>query len=159
MSQGTRFALFFLIPALAVSARAGTGPGPAPRAVVAPAHIEAELQASTLRGINTVATAVEAFAIDNKRYPGPTEGFVPVETIRKDVQPMYVTSLPTSDAWGGALLYWSDGASYRIVSYGADRVANQPLDDPRAGTSTLNFEGDIVFENGRFRTATSPAGK
>ncbi len=159
MSRGTRYALAFLVFAFALSVQAGTGTEPAPRAIVVPAHVQAELQASTLRLINTVATAVEAFAIDNKRYPGPTEGFVPVETIRKDVQPMYVKSLPTSDAWGGALLYWSDGATYRIVSLGADHAANLPLDDPRAGTTTLSFDGDIVFENGHFRRATSAASR
>jgi len=159
MSHGTRSALYFLMFAFAFSARAAAGPAPTSRAGIAPAHVQAELQASTLRLINTVATAVEAFAIDNRRYPGPTEGFVPVETIRKDLQPMYVRDLPASDAWGGALQYWSDGATYRIVSNGADGKADVPYEDPRAGTATLNFDGDIVFENGHFRKATGTAGK
>lgn len=119
-----------------------------------PAPVQAGLQAKTLRDTYTVATALEAFALDNKRYPGPTEGYVPAETLRKDLQPMYVRDLPATDAWGNPLLYWSDGETYRIVSNGADGKPDRPYDDPAAGTATLNFDGDIVFENGHLRQTT-----
>ncbi|MBZ5638984.1 MAG: type II secretion system protein GspG [Acidobacteriia bacterium] len=126
---------------------------------VAPIFIQADLQTKTLRDINTVATALAAFALDNSRYPGPTAGYVPAETLRKDLQPMYVRDLPVTDAWGGALLYWSDGKTYRIVSNGADRKPAGPYDDPRAGTTTLNFDGDIILENGRFRQTADAESK
>ncbi len=159
MRRHGRWVPVLLLLSLALPASAGSTPATAPRAGVAPLYVQAELQFKTLRLINTVATAVESFAIDNRRYPGPTEGFVPVGTIIKDVQPNYVRELPLVDAWGGTLLYWSDGTTYRIVSQGADGVANLPPDDPRAGTSTLNFDGDIVLENGRFRTAADAVSK
>jgi hypothetical protein len=141
--------LLALVALLSVSS--GAAFAQASNGGVAPAPVQAELQAKTLRDIYAVATALEAFAIDNRHYPGPTDGFIAVETVRKDLQPNYVRDLPATDAWGGTLLYWSDGKTYKVVSNGADRKANAAYDDPKAGTATLNFDGDIIFENGHLR--------
>jgi hypothetical protein len=159
MRHGRGFALICLLNSVALVSWAGTASPGGQHTGVAPPYIQAELQAKTLRDINTVAIAIGAFEIDNKRYPGPTNGFVAVETLRADLQPMYVRELPVADAWGGGILYWSDGAKFRLVSKGADGKADRPYEDPKAGTATLNFDGDIVFDNGHFRKATETEGQ
>ncbi len=100
--------------------------------------------------LRSIGTAVEAFKIDNRAYPGPTEGFVPVAQLRAQVEPSYIRSLPLADAWGNALLYWSDGSRYRVVSNGWDGTADRPYDAVQPGTTTDTFASDIVFGDGEF---------
>ncbi|MCP3982019.1 MAG: hypothetical protein GY716_22165 [bacterium] len=49
----------------------------------------------------------------------------------------------TNDGWGNALLYWSDGVDYAIVSYGEDAMADGQYDLTARGEST----DDIVWSN------------
>ncbi len=61
------------------------------------------------------------------------------------IEPDYLSSMPTMDAWGNPLLVASDSNSYAIRSVGSDGVAQD-------GTAEgpIGFESDIVFSNGGF---------
>lgn len=84
-------------------------------------------------------------------YPWPTDGWVPIDWLTEAVTPMYLSTLPRADGWGHALIFWSDGASYVIVSPGKDA---EPERDWAAGDSprgpSMSFAADIVFANGEF---------
>ena len=121
----------------------------------APAHIlrmaEMGKQKRTMADMRSVATAFEAYRIDNDALPGaPTDGFVPVETVRDQVQPIYIRQLPLVDGWGNTIWIWTDGASYRIVSAGRDGIVQHDwVTTPGAG-GTTSFDSDIVFGDGQF---------
>lgn len=122
--------------------------------IISPAHIgqfqRLGGQKQTMASLRSIATAVEAFRIDNGMVPGPTEGYVPVATIRSQIEPSYIRTTPLADAWGNRLLYWSDGESYRIASPGWNGTAEQPYADVVPGTTTNAFDADIVFGDGQF---------
>lgn len=104
----------------------------------------------TLDTIREIAGACEAFSDDIDGYPGPTDGWVPVERIAVFLEPVYLSAVPRTDAWGNAILYWSDGASYRLISLGRDGQMDQEwseIVEARPGDSP---DSDILFADGRF---------
>jgi general secretion pathway protein G len=106
-------------------------------------------QKRTMADIRSIGTACEQFQIDNNAYPGPTEGLVPVEWLTPHVVPVYTSRVVATDGWGGPLLYWSDGGSYRILSMGKDGQQDW-LPGLGGGGPTTSFDADVVFENGSF---------
>ena len=106
-------------------------------------------QKRTMADLRSIATAIEAHAVDHGAYP-KTDGYVAVAFVRSQVEPFYIRALPLADAWGNPFLYWSDGAHYRVVSNGWDGVADRPYDAVVAGTRTDTFASDIVFGDGQF---------
>ena len=113
--------------------------------------MEAGRQKRTMADMRSVATVFEAYRVDHAALPGEaTAGFVPVETIRGAVQPVYIRELPVQDAWGSPIWIWSDGTHYRIVSAGRDgKVDNDYATTPGAGTTT-SVDSDIVIADGQF---------
>ncbi len=107
-------------------------------------------QKRTMADVRTIATACEAFAVDTNRYPGPTQGWVPLETIAGDLQPVYIRLLPSIDGWGNPILYWSDGQSYAILSTGKDGAADREWTLAEEPTATTAFAADILYANGQF---------
>jgi general secretion pathway protein G len=103
----------------------------------------------TMADMRSLATAVEAFAVDNNRYPS-TDGWVDVTTIGDQLAPMYIRTLPATDGWEHAILYWSDGSNYRLVSRGKDGVLDHQWDGELESTTTTEFNADIVYGNGTF---------
>jgi hypothetical protein len=103
----------------------------------------------TMADMRSLATAAEAFAVDNNRYPA-TDGWVEVATIGDQLAPMYIRTLPTTDGWDHAILYWSDGSDYRLVSRGKDGVLDQQWDGELESVATTDFNADIVYGNGAF---------
>jgi len=116
-------------------------------------------QKRTMSDMRALATAIEAYAVDNNVYPVPTASAAcPVFT---DVgaalgtnsftrlKPTYIAVPPMQDGWGAFLFYGSDAAgnNYAIASGGRDRTA--PVDPATCGTTT-NFNDDIVYSNGTF---------
>jgi type II secretory pathway pseudopilin PulG len=120
------------------------------RAEEKPAPNDLDRQKATMAALRDVATSVETYAVDNKVYPGPTEGDVDVETLRAKLQPSYTKDLTAKDAWSHPLRYWSDGKHYVIVSNGRDGKADQPYDKVTAQTKISRFDGDIIFRDGMF---------
>jgi len=122
----------------------------------APPHIvrleQAGKQKRTMADMRSVATALEAYKIDNDAIPGaPTGSFVPVETIRRTVEPIYIRQLPLVDGWGNTIWFWTDGNSYRIVSAGRDGILQHDWATTEGAGATASFDGDIVFGDGQFQ--------
>lgn len=105
-------------------------------------------QKRTMADMRSIGTAVESYSIDNNAYPVATD----MDTLKGIVEPVYIRSLPTVDGWGNPFLYWSDGASYRIVSRGKDGAEDQDWSEanPDSAVGTQSFNNDIVFVDGLF---------
>ena len=111
-------------------------------------------QKRTMADIRTVATAVEAYAVDHKHYPDAID----VSGLSTELVPTYIRAVPSSDGWGHSLHYdaWSSQGnitdSYAIGSGAKDGVfLHQNLRDYLARPGrTWNFNDDIVFSNGSF---------
>lgn len=121
----------------------------------APPHIlqlmEGGKQKRTMADARSIATVFEAYRIDNNALPGePTGEFVPVETIRNAVQPIYIRELPVEDAWGNPFWIWHDGNSYRIVSAGRDGIVDEDYSTTEGAGATTTFNSDIVMGDGIF---------
>lgn len=106
-------------------------------------------QKRTMADIRTVATAVEAYATDNKKYPDDVEKVVPT----------YIKVLPRVDGWGHPIRYlcWNseggtDCTSYAIGSAGKDgQFEHDDLKEYlNSGGATTNFNADIVYSDGKF---------
>jgi hypothetical protein len=107
--------------------------------------------------LRSIATAVEEYSIDNNLYPS-TEGVVDeVIAIWEQVVPIYIRKLPTHDAWGHPILFWSTGRSYVILSPGSDGQPEKDLTTvTRAGEmfgpggGVADPELDLIFSDGAF---------
>ena len=108
----------------------------------------------TVADIRTVATAVEAYATDHKKYPDAID----MTALNSQLAPTYISRVPPLDAWQHPMRYdaWSskgDGTdSYAIGSGAKDGVfIHQSLRDyVEHPGATVNFNDDIVFSNGSF---------
>lgn len=107
-------------------------------------------QKRTMADIRSAGTAFESYAIDNNRYPGPTDGWVRAEEVRSFVEPVYIRTLPELDGWGHPLLFLSDGESYVIVSPGKDGIVDRDWSDGIDFGASTSFNADIVMANGQF---------
>ncbi|HEX4823729.1 MAG TPA: type II secretion system protein GspG [Candidatus Polarisedimenticolaceae bacterium] len=105
---------------------------------------DAERARWTMDDMRTLATAIEAYAVDHKTYPVGSSLAAIVATI----EPIYVSKAPTRDAWGHDFLYTcKDGQAYTIVSTGADGVA-----DPASWSRPAKldaFTEDAVLTSGK----------
>lgn len=135
----------------------GLSPGNLIRGVIAGVAIPNLLSAidrgkqkRSLADVRTISAVCEQYFIDNGNYPGPTEGWVPVETIAEQVEPVYIRLLPREDGWGSPILFWSDGSSYRIVSNGKDGEMDQDWSRPFDAHETTDLRQDLVFSDGEF---------
>jgi type IV pilus assembly protein PilA len=104
-------------------------------------------QKRTMADMRSIATSIEAFSVDNNRYP---QGGSPVVAIQSSVEPRYIKKLPTKDAWNGEYDYQrgpdpSSAQTYTLISYGKDNTSEALV----AG-ATSNFNNDIVFSQGSF---------
>ena len=113
-------------------------------------------QKRTMSDMRALATAVEAWAVDNNSYPAATSCSAGVFTTTSvtlttasfsNLSPTYIAQAPKIDGWGNFLSYGSDvpNSSYVIASYGRDRSASSV----NCGTTT-NFNDDIYYSNGTF---------
>lgn len=109
---------------------------------------------ATMADLRTVATATEAYATDENKYPAVSS----FSSLGPILSPVYIKTMPEKDAWGTPYLYVvsSDGQHYRFVSAGADRhfdfnattIAMLPENSPSKASE--NLDDDIIFEDGRF---------
>jgi hypothetical protein len=99
----------------------------------------------TMTDVQAIAKACEGFSTDSRGYPGPTEGWVPVERIAAYLEPVYIGELPRIDAWHNPILYWSDGGSYRVVSTGRDGRMDRDWTDEVDPMASAGHDGDIVI--------------
>ena len=111
--------------------------------------MERSKQKRTMADIRTVATALEAYGTDHEQEdypPGST-----VEDLRSHLQPTYVKTVPALDGWATPMRYMPLAErGYVIVSAGKDKTFQFEPDQYTPGTTTQNFDCDIVFANGTF---------
>ena len=113
-------------------------------------------QKRSMSDMRALATAVEAYAVDNNAYPQATcaTGLFTTadQTLASNsfsnLSPTYIAQAPRIDGWGQFFRYGSDtpGNNYAIGAAGRDKnYTNAPF----CGTTT-NFNDDIVYANGTF---------
>ena len=113
-------------------------------------------QKRTMSDMRALATAVEAYAVDNNNYPaaacnagiftGGTYATLALVSFT-NLTPTYIAQPPKTDGWGKFMYYALGTASndYRIRSYGRDNTASTV----NCGTTT-NFNDDIIYADGTF---------
>ena len=113
-------------------------------------------QKRTMSDMRALATAVEAYAVDNNVYPAAscnaglftagTENALATNSFT-NLTPTYIAQPPLSDGWGRFMKYalGANNNDYRIRSSGRDG-SDQSL---VCGTTT-NFNDDIVYADGTF---------
>ena len=113
----------------------------------------------TMADMRTVATAVEAYAIDHDdAYPsGDYDALKPL------LEPTYIKKMPPFDMWKHPYAYVAsdDHAHYRIVSAGADTIFEWdsrrivPLKEGQEPSTVYRdrLEADVIFAAGTFLQA------
>jgi general secretion pathway protein G len=113
-------------------------------------------QKRTMSDLRALATAIEAYAVDNNVYPtatcnagiftSGTEEVLATDSFT-NLTPTYIAQPPKSDGWGRFMRYAVSVATseYRVRSLGRDGAAGAF----NCGTTT-NFNDDIVYANGTF---------
>ena len=112
---------------------------------------ERSRQKRTAADLRSLATATEAYATDNNKYP-PASSASELSSV---ISPLYIKTVPTLDGWGTPIKYecWPAGEcrSYAFASAGKDKVFERgSLQEYTANTKTSNFDCDVVFANGEF---------
>jgi type II secretion system protein G len=104
-------------------------------------------QKRTMADMRAIGTAVEAYAVDNNRYPDSAS---PVTNITDDLEPVYIKKLPVTDGWETTFDYVaypvSAAQSYSLQSAGKDKTFEFPCQK----LITTNFNNDICFSQGSF---------
>jgi len=112
-------------------------------------------QKRTMADIRTLATAIEAYHVDQSMFPTSacgTGSFTATGSILTIgsftlLSPTYISQVPLRDGWGDFLVYnVNNGFSqYNVRSHGRDRSATALT----CGTTT-DFNDDILYSNGGF---------
>jgi hypothetical protein len=120
------------------------------------------LQRVAAEDIRKIAEAVHRFAIAENYYPGRSPGseFVPVETLRQDLVPEYLTVVPAADPWGRTYWYWTNGEHFIVGSGGpeaAEGTWHEVIEQsPRGPSHALESvcsspgKGSVLLIDGRF---------
>jgi general secretion pathway protein G len=112
-------------------------------------------QKRTMSDMRTMATAVEAYAVDNNFYPNAqcTGKFTAITTVMNDsslsvLSPTYIANPVRRDGWSKFMLYNTQGNNqeYGFKSFGRDNTVQA---SPVCITTT-NFNDDIIYANGGF---------
>ncbi len=110
-------------------------------------------QKRSMSDMRSLATAIEAYAVDNNSYPTAacTAGLYTTVGPQVDdasftkLTPTYIAQPPKRDGWGTLLFYSSTTNDYSILSAGR----NKTLDALVCGTTT-DFNMDILYSDGTF---------
>ena len=113
-------------------------------------------QKRTMSDMRALATAIEAYAVDNNVYPDAacaaglytTAGTALTTGSFTRLSPTYIAQPPKQDGWGRFMFYSVDTPhnNYNVSSTGRDGGA---LGTPTCGTTT-DFNDDIMYGNGTF---------
>jgi general secretion pathway protein G len=112
-------------------------------------------QKRSMSDMRTMATAVEAYAVDNNFYPSAqcTGKFTGVSTRMTDTSlsvlaPTYIANPVKKDGWSNFFAYntTANNQEYGFRSYGRDNTAQGTI----VCTTTTNFNDDILYSNGGF---------
>ena len=120
--------------------------------------IQRAKQRRTMGDERSIATAVEAYAVDYNRYP-PAAGFTLTglgyggatlgANVANYVSPTYIKVCPLADGWNSWFQVCVDGngQNYILISYGKNGTTDQPT---ASWGPTTDFNADICFSNGVF---------
>ncbi len=109
----------------------------------------------TMADMRTVATACEAYSIDENKYPAAQSW----SDLGKILSPTYIKTMPDKDGWGTEYAYVvsDDGTHYRIVSAGADSAFefdSRRIVIRKEGDTSIkysdNLADDIIYADGTF---------
>jgi type II secretion system protein G len=111
-------------------------------------------QKRSMADMRSLATAIEAYAVDNNNYPQANAclaGLYTTTTVTlatdsfSRLAPTYIAQPPRTDGWSRFYTYGSNTVNYVIASGGRDGSTVAPT----CGTTT-NFNNDIYYSNGTF---------
>ena len=112
-------------------------------------------QKRTMSDMRALATAIEAYAVDNNQYPAAAcaAGLYTTLSVTlatnsfSNLSPTYIAQAPKIDGWGTFLQYGVNVANdtYVIASGGRNKTIVAAV----CGTTT-NFNDDIYYANGTF---------
>src|SRR5262249_37813382 len=104
-------------------------------------------QKRSMADIRSIGTAVEAYAVDNSKYPVATD----MNALKVLIEPVYIKTMPVQDGWANPLQVTATAVDYTIWSTGKDGSGSTCT----IGT-TNSFNDEICFVNGQF--SRYPAG-
>jgi len=101
-------------------------------------------QKRSMADMRTIATAVEAYSVDNSLYPISVATAV---TMENHISPTYLKNMPNEDGWRHSFHMYTDaiGKNYTLISYGRDNGSSST-----AAGAQSDFDNDIVYSNGLF---------
>jgi general secretion pathway protein G len=114
--------------------------------------VERGRQKRTMADMRSLATAMEAFAIDNNEYPTTEGAWQDVSVLEDLLSPVYFNEMPTSDGWGHPFQVWSNGVDYWIVSPGRDGEVWTDWSTVTEVEIISSPDDDIAYSNGAFMT-------
>ena len=104
-------------------------------------------QKRTMADMRSIATALEARAVETRDYPRVTSA----AELSGVLTPTYMKAVPPVDGWGNPWRYESWETAYALASGGKDgSFEHESLREYTPGTETTNFDCDIVYSNGSF---------
>jgi competence protein ComGC len=114
-------------------------------------------QKRTVADLRSIASSLEAFAVDKNYYPNVTS----IDELVPLLEPTYINPLPRLDGWGTPFVYMGDGCygtrcnAYYLASGGRNgSLENDSLKElGHRLVTTKTFDDDIVFGNGSFLRA------
>jgi len=117
--------------------------------------VQRSKQKRTMGDMRALATAVEAYHVDNSAFPSAACAggeYTALGTLLdaasfSALSPTYIANVPLRDGWGRFLVYnVNNGFSrYNIVSF-----ARNGASDAAACGTTTDFNDDIIYSNGTF---------
>ena len=113
--------------------------------------IDRSKQKRTMGDMRSIATAVEAYSVDNNFYPKVVAGAVRT-VLHPYLEPTYMKVLPANDGWRMSFHWIGDttGEGYTIWSGAKGHLAEtDPVFAPGMGART-EFNDDIIYATGSF---------
>lgn len=99
-------------------------------------------QKRTMSDMRAVATAIEAYAVDNNQYPCVTD----MDGLKSYIDGPYIKNAPQNDGWHNEFDFQATRYTYTIQSAGRDKEFNTVT----VNTITTDFDCDIAYSNGSF---------
>jgi ankyrin repeat protein len=113
-----------------------------------PVDDDVHKQALTVGILRAMATGLGSYQVDFNKFPAAEHGPVSANLYtgnEEDELTAYYAG-QTVDMWETDIMYSSDGESYRLTSFGADKTE---------GDGSCEFDADIIFADGQL---VAPAG-
>ncbi len=114
------------------------------------AAIEKGRQKRTMADLRTLGTCMEAYAVDNARYPSTGGEWMDISVMEQHFSPIYLNSMQTHDGWSRIFKINSTATGYWIVSTGKDGELTTDWSTVTEGQVYNSANDDLVYSNGAF---------